>query len=289
MRSRLSRRVLLCAGCFAAALLALRLYTLLGALGPEGLLPRDSLLPQITAGLCVCCFAVLCVLCLKLDSRPGSYACFSWNGVFLFCRLLAGLFLALGCLFSLIRGRAEPDTIQTVYLSVGLFCGLGMILITLTRSVAAGFWTQALLTVFAVAGMVLRFRTWSHEPLVIDILPSLLALICDMVGVMLIAGFALRVGHRRSTVLFGLCAGIFTLMALPDFFAQRTPVGEALIYLGLGLWCAAHGLTVLKAAGRTPKRAEEPSGPAPAESAPGEAAPQGETPEEELPGEEIPE
>ena len=260
MQSRFSSRILLCAVGFSAALLALRLYTLLSALDPGGLLPRSSPVLPITAVLCAVCFAAICLLGLQLNRRPGSAACFPRSSGWRCIRLDAGCALSLGSLLSLLHGADLAGIEQAGHL-LGLVCGAGMLVLALAAREGQGsFWPRALLTGYGLLALVIRFRDWSHEPLVIDIIPRLLALLCDMVCAMFLAGFPLKVGRRRSTVCFGLCAGIFTLMAVPDFLFRSIAVGEALIYLGFGCWCAVHALQLLadpETAAGTPPEAED--------------------------------
>ena len=258
MRSNDSGRMLRAALGFAAALLGLRLYTLLCAVGEDGLLPRGSWVLPLTVLLSAACFVTLGLLGLRLNRLPGADRCFV-GGAWESCGIFAGLLLFAGSLISLLQTaelgslnallqtRAYAEFALRLSHVLGMASGASMIaVILLRRNGKNSYWPQALMSFFMLLSMVLRFRDWSHEPLVIEIVPQLLALICSMVCVMLISGFALGVGHRRSSVSFGLCAGIFTLTALPDFLLRGLSAGDLLICLGLGLWCAVHALRLLQ-------------------------------------------
>ena len=249
MHSRFSERILQTAGLFAALLLGLRIYTFLAGFDADGLLPRGSLLLPVTVVLCVLCFAVLAGLGLRLNRLPGAEDCFLRSGVWSFLQILGAVLLLLGCLFSLLLQKEALTPVWRVNHIVGLIAAVAMLTVSFGSGASGSgiFWLRLPAALYALFSMILRFQAWSHDPLVIEIIPFLLAFLCCMVSLMLLCGFPLKVGHRRSTVCFGLCAGIFALMGLPDvFLGRRAAAGDVLILLGLALWCVVHALQLLR-------------------------------------------
>lgn len=270
MHSRFSERILQCASLFAALLLGLRIYTFLAGFDADGLLPRGSWLLPATVVLSVLCFLTLAAMGLKLNRLPGTENCFVRGRVWGFVQLFAALLLLLGCLFSLFMPAQTLTAVWRVNHIVGIIAAVTMVA-TLLYGDAAGqgaFWLRLPAALYVLFSMVLRFQAWSHDPLVIEFIPFLLAFLCCMVCLMLLTGFPLKVGHRRSTVCFGLCAGIFTVMELPDvFLGRRAATGDVLILLGLGLWCALHALQLLRASVQEETAPEEPAQPEESETA----------------------
>ena len=121
------------------------------------------------------------------------------------------------------------------------------------------FWLRLPPALFATLSLILRFRSWSQDPLVIHVAPSLLAWVCVMVELVLLPGFALNAGHRRSGVLFGLAAGVYTLGLLPDLLLTgRGSASELLSVLGLGCWCVVPALALLRDLVQQEEPAPEP-------------------------------
>lgn len=252
----------------AALLLAvLRTLTLKLALDENGLLPRGSLVLPLTVLLAALVFGGLWLLCLGLNRLPGREDCFTrrplWQGLL----ATAGALVLLGGLLSLLDGRTELLPAERAIHAGGVLSGLLLALIALRPERGRGFfWARLIPALYTGAALVLRFQDWSHDPLVIHIAPMVLAWTCCMVEMMLLTGFPLDAGHRRSGVLFGLAAGCFACMTLPDYlFGLRSGLPELLTLLGLSLWSLLAGLELLR---RRPQSELPPSPPEEAETPP---------------------
>lgn len=242
-------RTLRRAALLGALLLAgFRVLTLKLALDENGLLPRGSLFLPLTILLSACVFGGLWMLSARLNPLPGREDCFSDGPVWMLLRLAAAAAVFFGALLALLNGTAELDGLGKAILWVGMASGLAMAWTGAAPRRGAGcFWLRFLPAVYTVAALIQRFRTWSHDPLVIHFAPLLLAWACCMVEMMLLSGFSLGAGHRRSGVLFGLGVGVFACMALPDqFLGQRAALPDLLTLLGLALWCAAAAFDLLR-------------------------------------------
>ncbi len=234
----------LCAGLLAV----IRTVILKTAFDPQGLLPRGSraLLWTVLASALV--FGGLWLLSLRLNRLPGTEDCFSRGPLWLFLRLAAGILVSFGGVMALLEGSYEAGSPELLGAWGGIAAGLLLIWTCAVPAKPWVFWFRVLPALFTGAALVLRFRNWSHDPLVIHILPPLLAWTCCMVEMTLISGFSLGAGHRRSGVLFGLAAGVFACMTLPDFLlGLQTELPELLTLGGLALWCALAGFDLLRA------------------------------------------
>lgn len=253
----------------AVALAALRVTHLLTAFDEKGLLPRGSTALLVTVLASAAFFAGFWFLASRLNRLPGTETCFAEGPVWLLLKLVAAGLLLLGTAFTLLGGETADDKAARIAALAGAAAALLMVLTALSRKRGpAFFWARLPLALFTGAALVLRFRTWSHDPLVIHIVPVLLAWTCSMVEMMLLTGFPLKAGHRRSAVLFGLAAGCFACMAVPDYvLGLRTELPELLILLGLALWGVTAALELL----RDEVQTEQPPEPVPepaSESAP---------------------
>ena len=249
-------------GC-AGFLAALRVLILKTAFDENGLLPVGSNALVVTVLASVFCFAGLCLLATRLNRLPGTEACFTKRPGFLFCKLAAAVLVLLGGLTTLLDRTGEAEKA----LRLASFSGIAAALAMAWTALAANrgrqlFWLRLIPALYVGAALIIRFRGWSHDPLTIHIAPLLLAWTCCMVEMMLLTGFPLDAGHRRSGVLFGLAAGVFACMAVPDFlFGQQIGLPDLLTLLGLALWCAAAAFELL----RKQVQAEAPAEPEAAE------------------------
>lgn len=234
--------------CCALFLAALRAVILKTAFDENGLLPVGSAALPLTVAACACVFAGLWALSTRLNRLPGTEACFTREPVFLACRLCAAVLVFFGALTALLDGGAELGRIGRLAAVSGFAAALAMLWTALSRERGRTlFWLRLIPALFTGAALILRFRNWSHDPMTIHIAPLLLAWTCGMVEMMLLTGFPLGAGHRRSGVLFGLAAGVFTCMAVPDYIlGWQTGLSDLLTLLGVSLWCAEAAFSLLR-------------------------------------------
>ena len=251
----------------ALLLTALRVVILKTAFDADGLLPVGSPALLVTVLLCACCFLGLLLLSLRLNRLPGREDCFSRKPLHLFLGLAAAGLLLLGSLLQLADRALTEAPAQLAAALAGVLSALCMAWVVLTKGRGAGlFWLRLPLLLTTGLLLILRFRDWSHEPMVIHIAPLLLAWTCCMVETMLLTGFPLNAGHRRSAVLFGLAAGCFGCMSLPDWlFGRQSSLPELLLLAGVVLWCVMSALELLR---RPVQREKAPRPAAPEASAP---------------------
>ena len=252
----------------AAALTALRIVTLKTAFQENGLLPQGSPVLPLTVFFCVCVFAVLCLLSLRLNRLPGTERCFTQHPVSTGCKMAAAILVILGAALTRVNGQKVPDLAQRLTAFAGIGAGFCMLFTAVTAERGPHFfWLRLLPALCTGALLILYFRVWSHDPLVIHITPLLLAWTCAMVEMMLLCGFPLEAGHRRSAVLFGLSTGVFACMSVPDYFLRlQDSLADLVLLLGVALWCADAGLELLRERVQTEEAPAEPEQEAEAET-----------------------
>ena len=247
--SRFSRPTVLAAAVWSVAAFVLRFWILKSSFDVNGILMADSRAMLWTFLFSLVGFAGLTLLCLQLSRLPGTNACFLKNSFDIFPALFAAALLLAGCLLRLSDSSLSLDGAQRLTEVGGAVSAALMAAVVFLREKLSknGFWAQLPLALYTGVSLVLRFRVWSHDPMIIDIAPQLLTMICAMLCCVMLTAFPLGAGHRRSTVLFGLLTVLFTLMALPDYLvAVKQSFSDLLIFLGLALWCGTHALLLLR-------------------------------------------
>lgn len=248
----------------AVILAVLRVVILKTAFDENGLLPVGSKALVVTVLAAACCFAALWLPATRLNRLPGTEACFPRSSVSLFLRLAAVILVFFGALMSLFDRTDDGETAMRLASFSGMAAALAMLWTALSADRGRLlFWPRLVTALYVGAALIIRFRDWSHDPLIIHIAPLLLAWTCCMVEMMLLTGFPLRAGHRRSGALFGLAAGVFTCMSIPDYvLGLRSGLPDLLSLLGLALWCAEAAFALL----RKPVQEEAPAEPEQVES-----------------------
>ena len=220
VHSRNSRPLWILAAAFAVCAALLRAYILKNCFDQAGLLAAGSHALIWLMLLSAVCFAALL-----------------WFSLFF------------GSLFRLLDEGGSMTQVERMAELLGMLAAICMALSALMRETLgkAGFWLLVPLTVYTGASLLIRFQDWSHEPMLIELVPQLLTMICAMLTNALVPGFMLGAGHRRSTVLFGLMTGFFAAMALPDYLlGLNSARSDLMIYLGFALWAVVHALLLLR-------------------------------------------
>lgn len=106
--------------------------------------------------------------------------------------------------------------------------------------------------VFYVVDLVLQFRLWTRDPVILDYCFDLLALICTMCALFHLSGFSFDQGHRRITVFFVLCGVFFNAAAMAG-----APAAEFLGYLAAALWLLVNLWLLLRPASQREKTVED--------------------------------
>lgn len=265
------RRFWIAAAVWCAAAFGLRLLILHNSvmLDRRILASRSALLWTLIFSLAG--LVLLYVLGLGFRKTPAVDTVFCRNGLWTIPALLGAALLFAGNLpplLALLRGEGigSIGKLRLLAALFGLTAAPLMAAVLLGRRVLGknAFWLQLPLILFAGVNMICHFRTWSHDPIILDIAPLALSAVCFLLGVVLIAGFSVLVGRRRSTAVWCSMAVIFTAMSLPDYLqGAKNDVFVLLSWLGLALWCGWHAVMLI--ADPNPEAGDAPKPEVPAE------------------------
>lgn len=106
--------------------------------------------------------------------------------------------------------------------------------------------------VFYVVDLVLQFRLWTRDPVILDYCFDLLALICTMCALFHLGGYSFDQGRRRITVFFTLSGVFFNAAAMAG-----APAAEFLGYLAAALWLLVNLWLLLRPASQRGKAMED--------------------------------
>lgn len=224
--------------CLTAALCGgfLRLWSLLVAVDTQGV-PMAHSINYVMAAVSV---IVLVVFGLLARSAPregsGTEVIACGLGGYYLLMAAAALFTAGSAmeLFESLRsGGIAPAVMCLLGVTSGIFCmifayGRGM-----------GKYTHPAFALFPVVYLVvkliLNFKVWSVDPVILDYCVILFALIFTLLAFHRTAGFLLNVGKRRITLFFAMAAVFFCTGSMMDGFMDGSPA-TVVTYLGFGLW-----------------------------------------------------
>ena len=228
-----------------AALLSagLRIWNLRQGVDAAGLLRPDHISTLLLVALYILGAAALALLSAKNPCRSGSCGVISRGkgGAVL---LAAGVLILLG---ALLEWLGAPESLGLRVLGIlGLAAGICMILTALLRSGGSQKhpWTELVPVVYLVVRLVLNFKSWSVDPIILDYFPALFALIFAMLGFYGCAGFVFDNGAPRKTLFCCSMALVFCATAAAES-VEAANFGGALSFLGMLLWLAVPMLRLL--------------------------------------------
>ena len=98
---------------------------------------------------------------------------------------------------------------------------------------------------FYVIDLIINFRNWSRDPLIMDYCFDLFALISVMCATFHLGGFSFEKGKRRLTVFYCICGVIFSAISaagpvteMVKGISEDGQISQLLMCVGNGLWMA---------------------------------------------------
>jgi len=89
--------------------------------------------------------------------------------------------------------------------------------------------------VYLIVKLILNFKSWSVDPIILDYCVILLALIFTLLAFHRTAGFVLGAGRSRSTLFFAMAAVYFCAGSMVDGLMDGS-AATFVTYLGFALW-----------------------------------------------------
>jgi len=209
----------------------LRRRQLVTAFDPSGLpVSRGGLLAWFTV-LAVVLFGVYALL---LRRRKNYKACNSRGMAAFTLSCLACLCLLIAVFRVILDGAVNETLVRVIGLPLVALCW-AITAFQRTKGKRVSPWLFLVPTVFFAVELILDFRGWGQDPVVLDYCYELFALIATMCSLLQLTGFCFDKGHRRSAVFFGLCAVYFSAASAADGGGA-----EMFMKFGVILWTVAN-------------------------------------------------
>lgn len=131
----------------------------------------------------------------------------------------------------------EATTGNMILCTLGVVSGLCLILSHLFRVTGnrKNPPTELVPVIYLVVKLIVNFKNWSVDPVILDYFPMLMALIFALLSLYGGVGFLFDEGKPRKTLCFASLCVFFSAMAAVDGFLGGDP-GIAMTYLGFLLW-----------------------------------------------------
>ncbi len=221
---------------FALCGCTLRLWSL-GVSDGHGL-PADHIANTIFAWGSLAIVAILLVLAITSPGRSGRHRVLSCGGGGYALGVLAAVMLLAGSALEFMEAlQSGPDLSSPIMCLLGLMGGICCIITAHTRRSGNTAHPAAELipVVYLVVKLVLNFKSWSIDPIILDYCVILFALIFSLLAFHRTAGFVFDKGKPRTALFFSMCAMYFCAAAIMDGIADVSFATIA-TYLGLLLW-----------------------------------------------------
>lgn len=228
-----------------------RIWNLSAAVDEMGLFISGH--PATTALAAVGILFVLAFLASALRSpgRGEDHRVMTYSAGQAATALVAGAFLLAGSLMNLLRGLTMENLIIAI---LGIAAAICMMLLYRPRKEGRQTPGMELVPViFLLVKLILNFKYWSTDPLILDYCVMLFALIFTLLAFYGIAGFAFDRGKPRRTLCYASCGILFAAMAVADGILSSDP-GTALTYGGFVLWLVPAALCLLAPHAVPPKQ-----------------------------------
>lgn len=210
------------------------LFLTLG-LDHQGLPVSNHPTVYLQVGLCIL-FALGCLfLSLKSSCRDTGFGLWAQPRVSV-PAVVGGALVLLGAMGELLfSGQAVPAGL--LLCALGVISGLCLILshrfrISGNRNNAP---TELLPVVYLVIKLIVNFKNWSVDPVILHYFPTLMALIFALLSLYGGVGFLFDAGKPRKTLCYGALCVFFSAMAAVDGLLGENP-GITMTYLGLLMW-----------------------------------------------------
>ncbi len=142
--------------------------------------------------------------------------------------LAAAILLLLGSLMALPSGGTVGKLLLTI---LGLAAAVSMIQLSRIRKTGNQVSLLELLPViFLLVNLILNFKSWSTDPVILDYCDMLFAQIFTLLAFYGIAGFSFDQGHPRRTLFYSSCGIFFSAMAVVDGIMEGA-LATAVTYL----------------------------------------------------------
>lgn len=215
---------------------ALRLWNLTAGVDAQGLPLAHHISTPLMAGWCILSLIVFALLARRTCGTGRTPQVLqSASGVLSYC---GGGLILLSAILEFASALVSGATMSAPILCLlGVLSGICLLIVCYLRSreksVAPPL--ELIPEVYLVVKLVLNFKGWSTDPIILDYCVLLFALIFVVLGFYYSTGFLFSQGKPRLTLFVCLAGCLFSAMAALDGIMDRSPAAIT-EYLGFLLW-----------------------------------------------------
>lgn len=220
------------AGC------GIRYWNLTAGVDAQGLPISHHPSAYVLAAWGILCFLLFAALAATSQGRSGKSAVLHTHGAL----TVIAYFGAVMFFFSVIADFTAalvdgPGMSAPIMCLLGLFSGICLFVTAWMRGHGKATYPPLELVpdVYLVVKLILNFKGWSTDPIILDYCIMLFALIFVVLGFYYSTGFLFDLGKPRLTLLFTLCACLFSAVAVVDGILDGS-FATILEYLGFIAW-----------------------------------------------------
>lgn len=226
-------------------------------------LPAQHISNTVFAWTSVAIVALLLILSITSPGRSGKHQVLGCGSGGFLLNILAAAMLLVGSGLEYAEALKSGPTVSSP-----IMCLLGLVgaICCMAAAYARKKGTpshpavELMPVVYLVVKLVLNFKKWSIDPIILDYCVILFALIFSLLAFHGGAGFVFDRGKPRATLFYAMCAMYFCAAAIMDGIADVSPA-TIITYLGLLLWQLPVIICLLSPAGSDPKPETAPDYP----------------------------
>ena len=244
------------AGC------GIRYWNLTAGIDAQGLPISHHSSAFALAGWGILCFLLFTVLSATSQGRSGKGSVLYTHGALSILSYFGAVMVLLAAVFDFAAALVSgPGISAPIMCLLGLFSGICLFVTAWMRSHGKATYPPLELVpdIYLVVKLILNFKGWSTDPIILDYCIMLFALIFVVLGFYYSTGFLFDLGKPRLTLLFTLCACLFSAVAIVDG-ALDGSFAAIVEYLGFIAWLLPVACSVsVPSAPDTPKQEDASS------------------------------
>ena len=244
------------AGC------GIRYWNLTAGIDAQGLPISHHPSAFALAGWGIFCFLLFAILVAASQGRSGKSTVLHTCGARSVLSYIGAVMLLLAAVLdfaaALVQGAGISDPIMCL---LGLFSGICLFVTAWMRSHEKATYPPLELVpdIYLVVKLILNFKGWSTDPIILDYCIMLFAMIFVVLGFYYSTGFLFDLGKPRLTLLFTLCACLFSAVAIVEGVLDGS-AATIVEYLGFIAWLLPVACAVsVPSTPDAPKEKKEPS------------------------------
>lgn len=216
----------------------IRYWNLTAGVDTQGLPISHHPSAFVLAGWGILCFLLFSVLAATSQGRSGTHTVLFTHGALSVLSYFGAVLVLFAAVFDFAAALLSgPGMSAPIMCLLGLFSGICLFVTAWMRSHGKTTYPPLELVpdLYLVVKLILNFKGWSTDPIILDYCIMLFALIFVVLGFYYSTGFLFDLGKPRLTLLFTLCACLFSAVAMVDgiFDGSAATIVE---YLGFIAW-----------------------------------------------------